>query len=236
MKKWVFLLIGVQLLACASLSGAQEASKRWGVGTFLAYNIPIFQLKNRFSPTSKYGASWQYMLSARRYMEVEYHRSTFLNGKLAKKPFKWSVDNQEYVSPNATSEMKFNSLAMNLLLFHPREPKFQAKRSAHYLEVGIGFYNYRAENRNFIYPGQTIKPLNTGQVLQPQIDSKTALSVNVGYGVQAFAWDNVAIDLRARYNMVMGDLRPMFDWGIQNKTFPMHLFDIGAGLRFYFWD
>ncbi len=236
LKKFVFPLAGLLLLASAPGSWAHEASKKWGVGTFLSYNVPVFKLKDRFSPTKKYGGSWQYSITSKLYMEVEYHRSAFLNGKLAQKTFRWPVDNKDYRSPLATSEMKFNSVAMNLLIFHPKEPKFQAKRSAHYIEVGVGFYNYEAANRNFIYPGQTVAPLNTTLVLQPQVDGKTALSVNVGYGVQAFAWDNVAIDLRARYNLVMGDLRPMYDWGVQNKTFPMHLLDVGAGLRFYFWD
>jgi hypothetical protein len=34
---------------------------------------------------------------------------------------------------------------------------------------------------------------------------------------------------------MMGDVRPAWDWGIENKTFPMMLFDIGAGVKFYFW-
>ena len=73
-------------------------------------------------------------------------------------------------------------------------------------------------------------------VLQPQVDQRTAAALNVGYGVQAFVLDNLAVDIRGRYNMVFGDLRSYGDWGLENKTFPMHLLDIGAGLKFYFWQ
>ncbi len=235
MKTWVSLLVGSLLLASTSTAGAQDASRKWGVGTFLSYNVPAFSLKDRFSATSKYGASWQYMLNPKLYIEMEYHRSSFLNGKLAKRPFLWTVDSKNYASPGASSEMKFNGVAANLLIFYPREPTFRANSFAYYLEVGGGFYNYKAENRNFIFPGQTTRPLDPTVVLQPQVDQRTALSLNFGFGVQAFVLHNMAIDLRARHNIVIGDLRPMQAWGVTEKTFPLQMLDIGAGLKFYFW-
>jgi opacity protein-like surface antigen len=234
LKMRVLLLSGLLFLASISTSVAENNPKNWGVGTFLAYNLPVLQLQDRFSAASKYGASWQYLINPKLFVEAEYHRSQFLNGKLAKRPFTWSVDSQPYVSPQAKSELRFNGVSLNLLIFHSGGPAFRAKTFPPYLEAGVGFYSYRSENRNFIYPGQTKKPLNTALVLQPQIDTKTVLTVNFGYGIQAFLGDRVALDLRARYNLVVGDLRPMYDWGIKSKTFPMHLFDVGAGLKFYF--
>jgi hypothetical protein len=235
LKTWISLLVGSLFLSSASSPGAQEASRKWGVGTFLSYNVPAFSLKDRFSATSKYGASWQYMLNPKLYIEMEYHRSSFLDGKLAKRTFLWTVDNKNYASPGASSEMKFNGVASNLLIFYPREPTFRANNFAYYLEVGGGFYNYKAEQRNFIFPGQTTRPLDPTVVLQPQIDQRTALSLNFGFGVQAFILNNMAIDLRARHNIVAGDLRPMQAWGVTEKTFPLQLLDVGAGLKFYFW-
>lgn len=234
-RTWVWVLIGVLLSTSASTAGAQGKGRRWGIGTFLSYNIPMFALKDRFSATSKYGASWQVMLNPKLYMEAEYHRSRFLDGKLAKKPFTWAVDQKQYLSPLASSEMKFNSLAVNLLIFHPEQPTFRAKDFVYYIEVGVGFYGYRGENRNFIFPGQTATPLDQTLFLQPQVDAQTALAINAGFGVQAFVWENVAVDLRARYSAIMGELRPMYAWGVKTKTIPLQLFDIGAGLKLYFW-
>jgi len=235
LKSRSLILIGLLLLASAPTPGAEESSRKWGIGTFLSYNVPAFSLKDRFSAARKYGASWQYSLNPRLYLEAEYHRSKFLNGKLAKRPFTWGVDNKQYMSPGATSEMKFNGAAVNLLIFYPKEPVFRASNFAYYLEVGGGFYNYRSENRNFIFPGQTTRPLNPAIVLQPQIDQRTALSLNFGFGAQAFVLNNMAVDLRARYNIAIGDLRPMLAWGIEEKTFPLQMLDLGVGLKFYFW-
>lgn len=235
MKMWVFILAGSLLLSSASTPDAQDASRKWGIGTFLSYNVPAFSLKDRFSAASKYGASWQYMLNPKLYIELEYHRSSFLDGKLAKRPFTWTVDNKRYTSPAASSEMKFNGVAANLLVFYPKAPTFHANSFAYYIEVGGGFYNYKSENRNFVFPGQTTAPLNPTVVMQPQIDQRTALSLNYGFGVQAFVLNNMAIDLRARHNLSIGDLRPMQAWGVEKKTFPLQMLDIGAGLKFYFW-
>jgi len=33
--------------------------------------------------------------------------------------------------------------------------------------------------------------------------------------------------------MMIGNFRPMEDWGLE-ETFPLQMFDIGAGLKFYF--
>lgn len=233
-KSLVLILAGVVLLTCVGLSEAQQGRK-WGVGTFLALNSPVGKLGDQFGPTSKYGLNWQYLLSERLYIEVEYHHSDWGEGKLVDQPFTWSVDGKDYVSPAAVHKMKMNSVAFNLLIFHQEIPSFRAKDFAYYVQVGAGFYDYKAERHNFIYPGQKTEPLDVTLVLQPQIDTRAALTAHFGMGIQAFAIDNVALDIRARYHVIMGDVRPMWDWGIEQKTFPMMLFDVGAGLKFYFW-
>ena len=239
-KPWVLLLIGAFLLTCL-VSGVE--ARKWGVGTFLSYNKPLLSLGEQFSPVKKYGVSGHLEVNPKLYMELEYHRSKFRNGKIQDIAFTWAVDGKDYLSPLASSNLSFDSMAMNLLIFYPKEPAFEAKSFAHYIEVGTGFYHYKGETRNLIYPGQTgielpsgEKVLDTSQVLQPQIDQRTALALNAGYGVQAFVLDNLAVDIRGRYNIVFGDLRSHGDWGWENKTFPMHLIDIGAGLKFYFWQ
>ena len=175
-----------------------------------------------------------HLLTERLYLEVEYHHSDWDKGKLADKPFTWSVDGVDYLSPAAVQEMKMNSVAFNLLIFHQGIPSFRAKDFTYYYQVGAGVYDYKAERRNFIYPNQKAEPLDVTLVMQPQIDTRVALSGHLGLGMQAFAWDNVALDVRARYHIMMGDIRPMYDWGVETKTFPMMLFDVGVGLKFYF--
>jgi opacity protein-like surface antigen len=81
-----------------------------------------------------------------------------------------------------------------------------------------------------LWPGQ--KNALT-QELESFTDQRYALGFNAGLGVEAFVIDNVAVDLRGRYNFVIGQLRPLEDWGL-SETFPLQLLDIGAGIKFYF--
>ncbi len=231
-KAWL-LFLGVFLMTSISTMDAQ--ARKWGVGTFLSWNNPVGKLGDQFGPAPKYGASWQYLISPRLYLEVEYHYSKWKRGKLVDRTFTWSVDGQDYLSPRAEATMKMNSMMFNLLIFHQELPSFKGKDFTYYFTVGGGFHDYKAARRNFIYPEQKAEPIDKTLVLQDQIDTRAALTGNIGFGVQAFAIDNVAIDIRARYHVMMGDIRPMWDWGIPNKAFPMMLFDIGAGAKFYFW-
>ena len=234
-KIWVAFLTCVFLLTAISMGEAQESGRKWGVGTFLSLNAPMGRLGDQFSPSSKFGMSWQYMLNKKLYLEMEYHRSEFNHGKLEEQTFTWSVDGKDYLSPEASTQMNFDGGAVNLLIFHQGAPSLKGGAFAYYFQVGGGYYHYKVERRNFIFPGQRQEPLDPTLVLQPQIDSKTALTLNAGFGIQAFPIDRIALDLRARYNVLMGEVRPMWDWGIENKTFPMMLLDIGAGVKFYFW-
>jgi hypothetical protein len=235
MSSLKLILAGLIAIAMTGLEVAEGAGGRWGVGSFMSYNVPLRSLSDRFSATSKYGFSWVYVANPRLHLEMEYHHSSFDDGELAKRSFTWSVDGQEYLSPGATSTMRFNSVSMNLMIFQ-EEPTFRSKDFLYYVEVGAGFYDYKAMTTGLIYPGQTTQPLDTTLRLQDQVDTQTALSVNGGLGVEAFVFDNVAVDMRARYHMVLGELRPYFDWGYDKKAVPLQLFDVGAGLKIYFWN
>jgi hypothetical protein len=54
------------------------------------------------------------------------------------------------------------------------------------------------------------------------------------WGVErcSFFSERAALDLRVRYNFVLGELRPFAVWGIEKTSF-FHLLDVGAGLKFY---
>ena len=71
-------------------------------------------------------------------------------------------------------------------------------------------------------------------LLEAFSDTRTALGVNVGFGVEGFIFDNISVDLRGRYNVLLGELRPMEAWGIEGQTFPMQFWNVRAGMRFYF--
>ena len=228
-------IVGLVLLISASVTSGQESAGRWGVGAFMDYNRAMFKLKDWYSDgRSQVGVVFAYVASPKVNLEVEYHRSRFDHGSLESRPFTWTVDNKPYTSPNAVSKMRINSFLVNASI---RGGKSQVHRSGSYspyLTVGTGFYDYKTDVRGLIYPGQRTAPLNTGLLLEPFSDTQTALGANIGLGVEAFIFDNISVDLRGRYNVLLGELRPMEAWGLKGQTFPLQFWNLRAGIKFYF--
>lgn len=227
--------IGLSLIFCTGLAGAaqgDDVSGRWGVGAFMNYNVPTLGFRNWYSNANKLGMAFAYVPSQRVSVEVEYHRSHFKNGSLESRTFIWTAgDKKPHTSPDAQSDMKFNSLLVNGIIHLGKKiPTFQASSFSPYVVVGGGFYRYRHNVSGMLWPAQKDRLVLT---LPPYTDQQYALGINTGFGVEAFIVDNVAVDLRSRYNFVVGQLRSMEDWGLK-ETFPLMLFDVGAGLKFYF--
>lgn len=243
-----FLRWGLLSLALAILFLAGDvlaAELNWGIGGFGGLNVPYRQMKERFSSAKKYGASLNYVMSRTATLEIEYHHSKFDNGKLETKPFVWAVNKKTYTNTKAVSRMVWNSLAVNAMVFPGERNKdrgFKAKEYRYYLLVGGGFYRYKNSLSNMIYPGQTkgitdpvtkVQEIDPNVVMDPQVDQRYTLAANVGVGLEGFLTDNISVDVRGRYNLVIGQLRPMLFYKI-NEAWPIMLFDVGVGLKFYF--
>jgi hypothetical protein len=240
----------IPLLLVTGIGVAQEEIKgRWGVGGFFGYNKPMFKLGDRFKgDANKFGININYVPSAKANIEVEYHRAKFAHGALESRTFFWGPTKQNYKSPNASYTMKFNSILMNGLIYLRKGRTMTAHSFSPYIAVGAGFYDYNASSVNVLYPAQTEKEAAAAGggkdaqgkqmpavVMTPSQDTQTALSANLGFGMEAFITNSVALDVRARYNFVIGELRPFEDWKLQ-KVFPLQLFDLSTGLKFYFWQ
>jgi opacity protein-like surface antigen len=224
-------VLGLVILALAATAFTANADVgSWGVGTFVNYNMPTLGFADWYGNGSKWGVTGAYVPTDKVTVEVEYHRTALNDPKLETAKFTW-LDGANYASPNAKSEMTFNSLLVNAMVRWTQsgEP-FRASSFAPYVAVGSGFYRYKNHVSGLLWPGQTGALLIE---LEPFTDQRFALGFNAGLGVEAFVMDNVAIDLRARYNMVIGELRPLEDWGIK-ETFTLQAVDIGAGLKLYF--
>ena len=70
--------------------------------------------------------------------------------------------------------------------------------------------------------------------MDPQIDKRTTIALTTGAGMEAFVTDNISLDVRGRLNFVVGELRPMLFYELERAR-PLMFFDIGAGVKFYFW-
>lgn len=228
----VFRVVGLLMLVLAVSTWpavAQEGS--WGVGVFANYNVPVFGLGDWYDNDSKFGLNAAYVPAPNVTVEMEFHHGNFTDGSLLTRTFTW-IDGNDYTSPNAASNMSLNSLLLNALVrLRQIGQPFAASSFAPYIAVGGGFYRYRNDVSGLLWPLQTEAP-PVGE-MEPFTDQRFALGINAGLGVEAFVIDNVAVDLRARYNMMFGDLRPLEDWELSG-TFPLQMLDFGAGIKFYF--
>ena len=238
MKVVRFAFLAVFALAAASLADSALAQEgRWAVGGIADYNIPMHRLGERWGATGKFGATLSYVASQRTVVEIEYNYSKFTDGKPAADLWVYPIDEQEYPHPNGKSEITWNNLIVNGLLFVGEENAthgFKAKDYRYYVLVGGGLYRYYAINSNLVYSRQTNDPIDLDFVMEDQIDQRYTIGANAGVGVEGFVTQNLAIDLRARYNFVVGELRNMLFYGLE-KVRPIHMVDIGAQMKFYFW-
>lgn len=229
---WNLSLSLILFIALAGAVRADDVAGRWGVGGFMDYNVPTLGFHNWYSSASKFGMAFAYVPSQRVSVEVEYHRSHFAHGSLESRTFIWTAgDKKPHTSPDAKSDMKINSFLVNgIVHLGKKTPSFQASSFSPYLVVGGGFYRYKHNVKGMLWPAQKDALVQT---LPPFTDQQFALGINAGFGVEAFIVNNVSVDLRARYNFMVGQLRSMEDWGLK-ETFPLMSFDVGAGLKFYF--
>jgi opacity protein-like surface antigen len=228
--KKVFSILCIVVLLPNAQATAREGA--FGAGGFFDFYIPIFNFKDMYDSGTKFGGTAHYIYHKRKMVEVEFHHARFNNGSLETRTFSFS-DGNEYTSPQAEANMTINSINANWL-FALREQGF-GQGTTLYLTFGAGLHNYSSKVSGLIFPGQI--PAGAGAppdptiLLEPIDDTRTAFSASFGGGVQIGMGDKAALDVRVRYNIVMGELRPFLIWGI-GKTYPFNLIDIGVGIKF----
>jgi hypothetical protein len=244
------LLFGFSGLGVAE---AQDVQGRWGVGGFVAYNIPMYTFGDRWSgSTDKWGFNLNYVSSSRLTMEVEYHNAKLDNGSLETTPFTWGPTGKDYLARDlndgASYDMKFNSVLLSTIVHFRKDRSMEEGSYSPYLVVGAGFYDHLAVAENIVWPGQTETDAAAAGggldadgdqipavVMARQEDTRTALAATVGFGLEAFLTPTLALDIRGRYHFMVTDLRPYDQW-LLAKVFPVQLVDLSVGFKMYFWD
>ena len=164
-------------------------------------------------------------------MEFEYHHAKLTEGKIEGRAFTWGVDKKKYLSPEAQSRLNLNGFLMNALV-RLREGSGSGVELAPYIAVGAGVYDYQDRISGLIYPGQKVAPLDPELLIEPRQDDHTALGANFGLGMTVIQ-GHFGLDVRARYHMILGDLRPMEAWGLES-VFPMGMVDVRTTFKIYF--
>ncbi len=234
MKALGIALLSLVLIAGLSFPADAQVAGTKGFGIHAAYNIPTFTLREHYSSGGiKGGALFAYVVNETWTAEVEANFSQYTGGDVEDASFTWNVSGAEVSSPSAKSEMKWitGSLAF-LYHFNQGGSKLGVGGGAPYVSFGTGFYRYKNEVSGLIWPGQKSEPLDTSLLLQTIEDRRVALTVNVGLGVEYFASESFAFDIRGQYNVSLGNLRPREAWDI-HEAWPLQNLDIGVRLKFY---
>ncbi len=229
------LLTGILILALGESAVAQDFTPRVGIGGNISLNVPVQGLKTWFDPAPQFGVVVVYHRSPRTELEFEYYHARFEDGSLENAQFTWAPTGtqnfQTYGSPNANSNMKFHSFLVNGVFHFKRD--LANEKTQPYFSFGSGFYHYRTSESGLIFPGQTGNSLNASTVMEPDGDVRTTIGINLGLGLAFQTSDRFAIDLRARYHIIIGQLRPMEAWGLKS-VYPFQALDLGLRLKTYF--
>jgi opacity protein-like surface antigen len=233
------------MAAATHRADAQEVAGRWSIGGSFGLNKPVRGLTDWYGPTAKGGVSLTYIASSRVSVELEYQRTKDDRGSLVDRTFVWLVDNSNYASPNTTSTLSWNNFALNGIIRLTANPILQARKGGPYVTIGMGFYQFKHQVTNLVWPDQvaavtganSLNPAGPGPdgtvVIPAFADTKVALSFNAGAGLEAFVTDNIALDTKIRWHMSVGEFRPINAYGLV-QTFPLQQMDVVAGVKFYF--
>lgn len=229
MNRYLMLKMWLLALLIAVPVSAQEA--RYGAGVFFNRSVPVLGFHDRYSASQVYGAVLDYQVSSRATMEFEYHHLTMDDGKIEGLAFTWPIDKQKYLSPDANSRFNLNSFLINALAYLNTRKSGSDLQLLPYIAVGAGFYDYQDRITGLIYPGQKEEPLNADLMLDDREDEHTALGANVGLGMTVVQ-GRFGLDIRGRYHMILGDLRPMEAWDLPG-VFPIAMFDFRTAFKLY---
>ncbi len=231
------ILLTAVLLLVPPLSPTIPAlaqDSQWGLGTNLSYSLPVLDLRSWFTQGPELGVMLLYNYTSKTELEVEYHHVRFNGGSLEERTFMWAptgtTDRSPYGSPNAQSRMRMNSYLVNGIFY--LDQRQSGSGWAPYFSFGSGFYHYRTRETGLIFPGQTGDALDSTLVLEPDGDSRAALGISLGLGVGLFVSERATIDFRGRYNVMLGQLRPMKAWGLE-EVFPFQVLDFGIRIKMY---
>jgi opacity protein-like surface antigen len=226
-------LVGVSVV----IPSAQAETGQFGLGMYGSVLQPVGTLKNWYNTSPNGIVQLTYVVSPKTMAEVEVHYTKLKDAGLKDREFIWhngtGAANKSLIkSPNAKAKMWMGSLTVNgLRSFRPDKPH----GGVPYIAAGIGFYKYRHDVSGLIWPGQSGAAIKTDaqNTLEPIKDYETALSMNVGLGAYFRTSERFVVDMRVRWNVSMGQLRPFEDWGLL-QTFPIQSVNFMIGFK-YFW-
>ncbi len=127
-------------------------------------------------------------------------------------------------SSSGSSRMTVHSITVNTIKYFD---EINFLKSRLFITGGFGFYFYKNEVDSLLYGGQPIYR-DKKVFMKPFEDSRVSLGFNIGGGIDFLVADNIAIDLRGKYNFIVGELRPIEAYKYKGKGFKKDAEDIGG--------
>jgi len=167
------------------------------------------------------------------YSEVDKNKYPNAKGKFA----------DSLYSSSGSSNMTINSITINSVAYIGR---MDILKSRFFITGGLGFYIYKHHVDSLLYGG---RPFKNGKkvFLEPFEDSRVALGFNFGGGVEFQISDDFSMDIRLRYNFIVGEIRPMEAYTYKGngfasddkritpleKVFPIQNINLSASIKYY---
>ena len=183
-----------------------------------------------YSVTPNAGLTLGFAAGGGRSVEVEYNYVHYLHGSIEERKFYWPVDRKFYKSPDAKADMVMHNFMVNFN-FPYNDIFLGGKKFSTYFSVGSGFYAYFHHVSGLTYPGQSKEPIDLSFHLPATKDDQVAMGLNLGAGTEITLTSRIHLDLRLRYNLILGSMRPFEDWGIK-EVFPVQMLDFRFGLKY----
>ena len=149
-------------------------------------------------------------------------------------------------SSEGSSKMTLHSITLNTVKYFERN---NFLNSRFFLTGGVGFHIYKHQVDSLLYGGKPIDSEGNKIFLEPFEDSRVALGFNIGGGLDAKISEQIVLDIRTRYNVIVGELRPIEAYkykgegfASENKTidvlekvFPIQYITFSASIKYFFW-
>lgn len=250
LKLLLFSLIALFLV------GQIQAQNKWGVSLTGGYDIPIAGLSDWYSGTGRYGGKIIFVSSKSHEIEIEYNYSKFTDGSIADRKFSYKsmikypddegnlVYRDSLYSSNGSSYMTLHSITVNTVKYFDRMNFLNAR---FLFTGGVGFYIHNHRVDSLLYSGRPI--IKDKEIyMDPYSDKRVALGFNIGGGIDFKITERTSIELRAKYNFFISELRPLEayryegegfesegkDIGGLENVFPIQYIDVSASFKFYF--
>lgn len=214
MKKIIIIVVFLSFATLTSVSFAQTS--KLGLTAYANYSNPTGGLSGWFKPSVNYGFG----------LGSVYNQDWYMEGL-----FEYSMFDDENMTSQSAGKVDL-SLEHFGLVFNTKYYWLSSQTINPYLNFAVGLYYWKGI-RGEIQPDNSVDPPI------PYIEKRTLEEWNwggrAGVGLEFKLSDSVALDLAAYYRLIIGDLWPAIQPGVELESVSgFQTLNLDLHLRYYF--